>query len=122
MLYNADMKNATYFRPSELACKCCGKVHIDDKLIDLLDAIREKVGEPVYITSGYRCENRNKKVGGAKHSQHVLGKAADIRVKSMSTKQLAKFLEKNFKIGGMGIYPTFVHVDVRQYSSRPIRW
>lgn len=48
-------------------------------LIDrVLDPIREKWGKPIIINSGYRCDELNKAVGGAKTSQHRLGMAADI--------------------------------------------
>lgn len=111
-----------HFKSNELACKCCGENKVTEELLDLLEAIRTKLGEPVLITSAYRCESHNLKCGGKPKSQHLLGKAADIHVKSMTPKQLHTFLEKNFKIGGMGLYPTFVHVDVRKYSGKPIRW
>lgn len=111
-----------HFKQKELACHCCGTNKATPELLDLLEAIREKVGEPVFVTSAYRCEKHNAKCGGKPRSQHLLGNAADIHIKSKSPKQLAAFLEKNFKIGGMGIYGTFVHVDCRKYSGKPIRW
>lgn len=49
------------------------------KLIDnVLDPARKLLGEPIIVTSGYRCEELNKIVGGAKNSQHLYGQAADI--------------------------------------------
>ena len=44
----------------------------------LLDPIREACGEPIVVSSGYRCKQLNELVGGAKHSHHLLGCAADI--------------------------------------------
>ena len=44
----------------------------------LLDPIREAWGEPIVVSSGYRCKQLNELVGGAKHSHHLLGCAADI--------------------------------------------
>jgi uncharacterized protein YcbK (DUF882 family) len=111
-----------HFKTKELSCHHCGANRVTQELLVLLESIREKLGEPIFLTSAYRCEVHNKKCGGKPKSQHLLGKAADIHIKSKSPKQLAAFLEKNFKIGGMGIYPTFVHVDVRKFSSKPIRW
>lgn len=55
------------------------------KLVDnVLDPLREKFGQPIIVTSGYRCEKLNSAVGGAKGSQHTLGEAADIRTVSDS--------------------------------------
>ena len=48
-------------------------------LVDqLLDPIREAWGEPIVVSSGYRCKQLNELVGGAKYSHHLLGCAADI--------------------------------------------
>lgn len=45
---------------------------------DVLEPAREKYGKAMIISSGYRCEELNKAVGGAKNSQHLTGCAADI--------------------------------------------
>ena len=53
--------------------------HLLHVLVDqLLDPIREAWGEPIVVSSGYRCKQLNELVGGAKHSHHLLGCAADI--------------------------------------------
>ena len=44
----------------------------------LLDPIREAWGEPIVVSSGYRCKQLNALVGGVKNSHHILGCAADI--------------------------------------------
>lgn len=49
---------------------------------NVLDPLRHAWGAPIIVTSGYRCPKLNKKVGGAKNSQHTLGQAADIRTVS----------------------------------------
>ena len=54
-------------------------VMIDESLVVLLQCIREHFGKPITITSGYRTAAHNKSVGGAKSSQHLLGRAADIQ-------------------------------------------
>ena len=46
---------------------------------NILDPLRRAYGKPIIITSGFRCEELNKVVGGASSSQHRLGQAADIR-------------------------------------------
>jgi uncharacterized protein YcbK (DUF882 family) len=71
------------------------------------------------VTSGYRCANCNKAVGGAENSYHLFGMAADIWVEGISPRQLAEVAE-NIGFDGIGIYPDqgFVHVDVRGYRAR----
>lgn len=91
---------------------------IDKRLVDVLDKIRERVGRPVYIESGYRCEDHNREVGGVPNSQHVLGTAADITVDDISIDELAD-IAKECGADGVGRYYglQFVHIDVRGYDA-----
>ena len=71
------------------------------------------------ITSAYRTPPRNKAVGGENYSQHLYGKAADIKVAGIAPKSVAAYAEKLMPTkGGIGIYSTFVHVDVRSTKAR----
>lgn len=62
-----------------------GKMYM---LAGFAERVREIIGKPLIITSGYRCPELNKAVGGAFTSQHVFGEAIDIVVKGMSTKDV----------------------------------
>ncbi|MDD2801283.1 MAG: D-Ala-D-Ala carboxypeptidase family metallohydrolase [Methylococcales bacterium] len=107
---------SAHFSKSEFACHCgCGSNAIDDGVVFALERIRSAIGDkPIKILSGIRCAKHNKACGGVKNSQHLLGKAADIRTNDLTPSQLAKLIEENIIIGGIGIYPTFVHIDIRQ--------
>ena len=50
------------------------------RLMDYLDKAREEFGAPIRVSSGYRCPELNKAVGGSKKSQHMQGLAADLVV------------------------------------------
>ena len=50
--------------------------------LEVLQPLRDYVGAPVHINSGYRCPELNMAVGGVKNSQHLRGEAADIRIAS----------------------------------------
>lgn len=114
------------FKEEEFICKCgkCKEVPagLKENLILLcqqLEKIRFFTGA-IIINSGVRCVSHNKKVGGVPNSQHLKGKAADIRVKSMYAEDLyEKILELKrqeiIKIGYIQLYKTkkFVHIDVR---------
>ena len=115
------MQLSRNFRSEEFACKCCGRCEMDQRLIDVLQLIRDILNKPIYINSGYRCDKHNKEVGGSANSQHVKGKAADIRIKDMSVKQMYEMVKCFPTITGIGIYPEqhFIHVDVRE---KPARW
>lgn len=49
--------------------------------VEVLQPLRDFLGKPVVVSSGYRCRELNEKVGGISNSQHLTGEAADIRVK-----------------------------------------
>ena len=114
------------FRVREFACKGSDVVLIDDELVVLLQCIREHFGKPVTITSGYRTAAHNAAVGGAKSSQHLLGRAADIRVQGVSVEDVAAYAESLMPDwGGVGRYPVkagratgWVHVDTRAEKAR----
>ena len=111
-----------YFSDSELACKCCGQLPgngIDERLLNVLDAMREQVG-PLELSCAYRCPSHNAEVGGAPNSQHVDGTAADVLLPDgMTVDQLAEVAEQ-CGADGIGRYydSLFVHVDTRGYGAR----
>lgn len=95
-------------------------VKVDERLIELLENIRNFVGKPVNINSGYRSAAYNATIKNAvPNSQHVQGKAADIRINGVSPAQVAQIAECFLgSSGGIGIYSTFTHVDVRISCAR----
>lgn len=93
------------------------------KLACNLQRLRDKLEKPILINSGYRSKSHNINVGGSPNSQHLLGKAADIRVNGMTSGQIANEIEKlilkgEMLQGGLGIYDTFVHYDIRKKKAR----
>lgn len=103
-----------HFIRKEFRCKCgCGFDVVDYQLATVLDAIREHFGEPVSVTSGCRCYKHNKAIGGAPSSQHMLGKAADIVVRSTPASDVASWVVNNLPEATVYTYPTWTHIDVR---------
>lgn len=93
------------------------------ELANNLQVLRDYLNEPILINSGYRSPEYNNKVGGVKNSQHTKGRASDIRVNSLTPKELHDVIEKlisekKMKQGGLGLYGTFVHYDVRGTKAR----
>lgn len=110
------MYESKYFNRTEYICKCCGKGTLEEDTLKLLDEIREDFGEAISITSGFRCVKHNSKVGGEKNSQHVLGKAADIRPLNNDTDDFDRLLKSCQKFSwniGNGINKGFIHIDTR---------
>ena len=121
-----DLKLSAHFSRSEFACKCgCGFDTVDVKLIQVLEAIRSAVGKPLIIKSGCRCLSHNIRVGGAKKSQHLFGRAADIWLRGHDGEEMARLAEIILLGmnggGGLALHSNFCHVDVRT-ANRVIKW
>ena len=122
---DVDLQISQHFNLREFQCGMgagcyhCGAVaYIDPQLTLLLEDIRNRVGSPIRILSGYRCEIHNAEIGGASNSAHVVGFAADLAVPEglnfVQFHEICQSMVKRYH-GGCGGYPEqkFVHVDVR---------
>lgn len=117
---DGEKKLSENFRVREFACTDgTDTIFISHELVEILQKIRDHFAKPVVIHSGYRTHSKNKAVDGATHSQHLYGTAADISISGVSPKAVADFAETLLpQKGGIGIYQTFTHVDVRAAKSR----
>ena len=124
---DGNRKLAPSFNTREFRCRDgSDTVMVDETLTVVLQCIRDHFGKPVTITSGYRTAAHNAAVGGAKSSQHLLGRAADIQVAGTSVEDVAAYAESLMPDwGGVGRYPVkagrakgWVHVDTRAKKSR----
>lgn len=93
------------------------------ELVQNLQVLREYVGKKITINSGYRSPEHNKKIGGVKESFHVRAMAADIVVEGHTPKQVKEIIQHliltgRMKEGGIGLYDTFTHYDIRGTRAR----
>lgn len=103
-----------HFRAKEFQTGNCNIVIVSNVLLKILDKLRDEIREPIYINSGYRTPEHNKKVGGSTLSYHMYGMAADIRADKHTPKQLYDILDDWLKgWGGLEEHETFLHVDTR---------
>lgn len=112
-----------YFTDEELMCHCCNTLPpngVDERLLEVLDSMRESIGIPLELSCAYRCSSHNAEVGGVPDSQHVQGCAADVLVPLGSTVESLAELAESCGADGIGRYysNSFVHVDTRGYSAR----
>lgn len=116
-----DDRYSPHFTKKELACKCCGQPGaIAQELIEALETLRDMAGCPLVITSGYRCPAHNCAVGGAKDSQHVKGTAADVKSTGKTPLELFALAAQIPAIKGLGLYASWVHIDVRATTKRAV--
>ena len=113
------------FLLKEFTCRC-GRGECDapkrphPALIERLEELRSLWGKPLVINSGIRCDWWNAFWKGAPKSQHILGKAADIRVKDKRQAQTLASLAEQVGFKGIGVGETKLHLDVR--AGKPAKW
>lgn len=125
---------STHFSRREFKCTCgCGFGIVDAELVNILEVVRAhfKRAKPnmnikMKITSGCRCKEHNREVGGSSTSWHVLGGACDFYIYCADTgirvpeEEVYEFLDSTYPKGyGIGRYKGRNHVDIRPDR---IRW
>ena|SRR3990170_2310758 len=92
-------------------------------LAENLEVLRKEIGKPIHVNSGYRTPAYNEKIGGEKNSFHKKAMAADITVAGLTPRQVHLAIDRlllsgKMRQGGLGLYKTFVHYDVRGVKAR----
>jgi hypothetical protein len=112
-----EMRLSKNFTLAELTATSHGKLqdapsleviqNLQHLCIHVLQPLRDAIGRPVYITSGYRSAKLNARVGGVKNSYHLRGLAADIHVDNEEhAKALFEILKKNQYVDSVLREPT----------------
>ena len=102
----------SYDTDKMLGCSCgCGERKMSPAFLDLMDQIRHSIGEPLTVTSGYRCPAHNASVSSTGATgPHTTGKAMDIKADSrMRLLLIQAALEHG--ITRIGVAKTFIHLD-----------
>ena len=114
---DGEKRLTRHFKVKEFACSDgSDPVFIARALPLVLEYIRTRVGKPVVINSAYRTPGKNQAVGGAVHSQHLYGTAADLgTVAGYTPAEMAAIAREVMPDwGGVGVYDWGIHVDVRE--------
>lgn len=104
-----------HFEEREFVCNCCGQLPptVQENIValveDVLEPVRERLGKPITVNSGFRCPIHNATVGGVANSQHIRGEACDCRCED--NRRLARIIVELGKFDQLIIYPSFVHVS-----------
>lgn len=111
-----DWSVIKHFTADEFVCACCGEERMEHFFLADLDDVREKLGFPIIVNSGYRCPEYNDKISSTgRAGPHTTGLSADLGVSFHRAKPLLKLALEVFK--GVGIKQhgaaasRFVHVD-----------
>lgn len=80
---------------------------------NLVQPARDAYGEPVFVTSGYRCKELNELVGGVEKSQHQYGEAVDVTCSDL--RRFAKLIiEQKLPFDQMGIANSYIHLSYKR--------
>jgi len=116
------------FKRDEFVCPCgCGFDDVDPLIVTTLQRLRDEVQRPVVVNSGCRCKSHNAAVKGSKSSQHLRGKAADIKIEGLTSIQIIDVIRRLYLDGEIyvgyvyAINGASVHVDVRAPQSQTVR-
>jgi len=111
-----------WFTNEEFTCPCCNHNRISGDLVNRLDYARDKAGIPFRVSSGFRCKQRNKRIGGKPRSSHLEGYACDIICPSGAIKStvVASLFASGIK--RIGIYKSFIHADISPTLPSPMLW
>lgn len=101
------------FSPQEIACRGTGKLMVNATAMDRLQTLRTRLGKPMVVNSAYRSPEHNKRVGGAKASQHLTATAFDVRMENHAPHAFER-LARECGFTGFGHYPKsgFMHIDI----------
>lgn len=113
---DGDKQITPHFKVREFACKDgSDEIIVSNELVSKLELLRMEIGRAITITSGYRSDSYNKKVGGAYNSYHKRGMAVDIVANGYTPSRLA-VRAAQLGFNGIGIYKNFTHIDIRENS------
>ena len=97
-------------------------VNMDFEFMKLIDELRDRVGSPIIINSAFRTKSHNLKVGGKSNSSHTRGLAVDLKVSSSEHRFLMVKCALELGITRIGIYKTFIHLDIDQSLPQGVIW
>lgn len=81
---------------------------------NLMQPLRDHYNKPIIITSGFRCEELNRKIFGAFNSQHILGEACDFYVKGVDNKEVCNYIKDNMLFDQLILEKSWIHVSYAQ--------
>lgn len=113
------------FTSKELSCPCCGRCEMDQAFMQKLQKLRDVMDRPLTIDSAFRCATHNRAVGGEPNSEHLHGRAADIKLDPSCTDQdRLKMLTLAMSVGmrGFGVARSYLHVDDRSIPRPATMW
>lgn len=109
-------KDIRHFTRAEFRCPCgrCGgfPAEPDRKLAELADQVREHFGAPALPSSGVRCAEHNREVGGVWNSFHLAGKALDFRIQGRGAAEVLSYVKTLPVHYAYAIDESFVHMDI----------
>lgn len=116
--YEDFWEKIQFFTREEFRCKCgryCNGFPAEMKpaVVLVAERARRHFGRPGHISSGLRCPQHNRNVGGVSNSQHQYGEAVDLRIEGVDAGELLAYLQKQPEVRyAYKIDSRYVHFDI----------
>lgn len=120
-----ELQASKNFKVKEFHSRNNSTIVLSTELISRLQQLRDSLGAPINVNSGFRTQPHNTSVGGSVNSAHLLGAAADIWTPKMGALEFAEFIRMNFDNRvAIGAHPEskYVHFDVIYRGNFYIGW
>ena len=115
-------KGIKHFKINEFVCRHCGEVRIDERVVLLVERLRNDLGKPPVITSAYRCPVHYRRIGGVQSSAHVKGYALDVRCRDSKDRLNIVAILTELSVEKIGVHARFIHFDVDPGKPSPRLW
>ncbi len=125
-----DWSQIKHFKPEEFLCPCCGREEMAQGFMEALDSLRDDLGQPLIVNSGWRCVANEIAKGRSGKSAHTTGQAADLAIWGYHALQLVH-IAGTLDFRGIGLKQhgdidrRFIHLDTLEGSPsqpRPHIW
>ena len=114
------------FTSEEFTCKCgCGLDKVSPEFLWKLNLLRDRVGFPLIVVSGCRCEQHNIDEGGEKNSDHLcLPSCEGVDIRANNSWVRDRIIEASYDVGfrRRGIAKTFIHLGARLTNPQRVLW
>lgn len=112
-----NWERISYFTEAEFKCRHCGYVHMQQDFVARLDILRQRLGSPLRVMSGYRCPQYNDEISfTGEEGPHTKGVAADIAVAGPIAREVLR-IASDMRFNGIGIMQKgkhesrYIHLD-----------
>jgi hypothetical protein len=110
-----------WFSVNELKCKCgCNTMSMNEEFMRRLDVLRDLLGEPVSLSSAYRCPTHDESVNGG--GEHTTGFCVDIKCPDSTKRFMIVSIALELGFNRIGLADNFCHIGLNEDYPQNVIW